>query len=79
MSATDIKSILFKQIERVEKEEDLQDLLLTVTEFVNHRTDPQPESSELLAQLQRALMSVEAGHVTPHDQVIKESKLWITR
>ncbi len=79
MSATDIKSILFKQIERVEKEEDLQDLLLTVTEFVNYRTEPQPESSELLEQLQQALSSVEAGKVTPHDQVIKESKQWITR
>lgn len=79
MSATDIKSILFKQIERVEKEEDLQDLLLTVTEFINHRTIPQPESPALLEQLQHALASVEAGQVTPHDQVVKESKLWITR
>ena len=79
MSATDLKSILFKQIDRIEKEEDLQDLLLTVAEFVNYRANPEPESTELLVQLQRALTSVEAGHVTPHDQVIKESKQWLIR
>jgi hypothetical protein len=79
MSATDLKSILFKQIERIDKEEDLHDLLLTVTEFVNYRANPEPESAKLLSQLQRALTSVEMGHLTPHDQVVKESKQWLIR
>ena len=79
MSATDLKSILFNQIERIEKEEDLQDLLLTVAEFVNHRADPETESPECLSQLRSALVSAEAGHTTSHNQVVKESKQWLTR
>jgi len=37
MSASDLKSLLHDQIERLQREENLQDLLLTVNEFVNYQ------------------------------------------
>ncbi|WP_019988397.1 hypothetical protein [Rudanella lutea] len=79
MSTTDLKTLLHNQIDLVEKEEDLQDLLLTVSEFIQFRVQNQQESPELLAHLKQALTAVTNGHSTPHDQVITESKQWITR
>jgi hypothetical protein len=79
MSARDLKNILHKQIDLVEKEDDLQDLLMTVSEFVQFRVQDQLESPELIAQLNRALASIKKGQTTSHNQIIIESKQWITR
>ena len=79
MSATDLKSLLHDQIDRLQREEDLQDLLLTVSEFVRYRGDVTGESPELMAQLRSALSAVTEGRVTPHGEVIKEAKQWITQ
>ena len=79
MSTTVIKSLLHEQINRLQREDDLQDLLLTVSEFINHRASLPAESPELLTQLQNTLSSTTSGHVTAHNEVIKEAKQWITR
>ena len=79
MSVTDLKSLLHDQIDRLQREEDLQDLLLTVSEFVSYRGDVPEESPELMAQLRSALAAATAGRVTPHSEVINEAKQWLTR
>lgn len=79
MSATDLKEILHKQIDSLQNVEDVQDLLLTVNEFVGQRQLPKPESPELIAQLRKALQQAQAGQVTPHDEVNREANLWLIR
>ena len=79
MSATDLKEILHKQIDRLEDVEDVRDLLLTVNEFVGQRQVALPESPEFLDQLQAALQSAQSGRLTSHDDVINEAKTWLTR
>ncbi len=79
MSATDLKEILHKQIDSLQNVEDVQDLLLTVNEFVGQRQLPRPESPELLMQLQEALRLAQTGPVTSHDDVNKEAKTWLIR
>jgi hypothetical protein len=79
MSTADLKSLLHDQIDRLQQEDDLQDLLLTVSEFVSHRGGLPDESPELLAQLQHALSSASAGNFTPHSDVVQEAKQWITK
>ena len=79
MSTTDIKSLLHGQIDRLQREDDLQDLLLTVSEFISHRASLPDESPELITQLQNALSSAASGHATAHSEVVKEAKQWITR
>lgn len=79
MSAIDLKEILHKQIDSLQNVEDVQDLLLTVNEFVGQRQLPRPESPELMAQLRDALRLAQTGQVTPHDAVIKESREWLIR
>ena len=79
MSATDLKEILHKQIDSLQNVEDVQDLLLTVNEFVGQRQLPRPESPELLTQLHDALRLAQTGQVTTHDDVIKEAKEWLIK
>ncbi len=79
MSATDLKSLLHDQIDRLQQEEDLQDLLLTVSEFVNHRGGSSDESPELLAQLRNALSAATAAQTTPHNDVVNEARQWISQ
>lgn len=79
MSATDLKEILHKQIDSLQNVEDVQDLLLTVNEFVGRRQLPRPESPELVAQLRDALRLAQTGQATPHDDVNKEAKTWLIK
>lgn|GEM_PF-2005272 len=79
MSATDIKTTLYRQIDGIQKEEDLQDLLLTVNEFLSHRSEQQTESPALIAQLERALESVKAGNTRSNEDVMKKTKEWLTQ
>ena len=74
MSVTDPKEILHKQIDRLQNVEDVQELILTVNEFIGQRQLPQPESPELIAQLREALRPSQTGHVTPHEEVNREAK-----
>lgn len=78
MSATELKTILHQQIDRLDDPEALQDLALTVSEFVAYRVLEADESPELLAQLRQALQDAESGRVTPHHEVVRQSKQWIT-
>jgi hypothetical protein len=79
MSATELKEILHKQIDSLQNVEDVQDLLLTVNEFVGQRQLPRPESPEMLAQLQEALRLAQMGHVTPHEEVNRQAKAWLIK
>ncbi|ADB42047.1 hypothetical protein [Spirosoma linguale] len=79
MATPDLKSILHQQIDRLEDPKDVQDLLLTVSEFISQRTTVFTETPELLAQLEQALSSAQTSHLTLHDQVATEAKQWITR
>jgi predicted transcriptional regulator len=79
MSATDLKALLHEQIDRLDDPDDLQDLALTMSEFVNHRIPPAGESQALIAQLRQALAHAESGLVTPHAEVVLQSKQWITK
>ncbi|AKD57285.1 hypothetical protein [Spirosoma radiotolerans] len=79
MITADLKSILHEQIDRLEDPQDVQDLLLTVSEFVSQRTNIFTETPALLAQLEQALASVQSTKLTTHDQVASEAKQWITQ
>jgi hypothetical protein len=79
MATADLKSILHQQIERLQDPKDVQDLLLTVSEFISQRTNVFTETPELLTQLEEALSSEKSSRLTPHDQVAKEAKQWITQ
>lgn len=79
MSATELKTILHQQIDRLDDPEALQDLALTVSEFVAYRTPKMGESPELLAQLRQALQEAASGRGTPHHEVVRQSKQWITK
>lgn len=79
MATDELKSILHEQINRLEDPKDVQDLLLTVSEFVSQRTNIFAETPALLTQLKQALASVQLSSVTSHDQVAREAKQWITQ
>lgn len=79
MATADLKSILHQQIDRLQDPQDVQDLLLTVSEFVSQRTNIFTETPELLAQLEAALSSVKTGRLTTHNEVAEEAKRWITQ
>lgn len=79
MATPDLKSILHQQIDRLEDPKDVQDLLLTVSEFISQRTTVFTETPELLAQLEQALSSSQSGRLTLHDAVANEAKQWITQ
>ncbi|QMW02889.1 hypothetical protein [Spirosoma foliorum] len=78
MATSDLKSILHQQIDRLQDPQDVQDLLLTVSEFVSQRTNIFSETPELLTQLEKVLSSSQVTYLTPHDVVAKEAKQWIT-
>ena len=80
MSARELKDLLHKQIEIIEDPEDVQDLFLTVNDFLGHRQLWDNESPEFLDQLRHALDSLHAGSATiPNAQIMREAKEWITR
>ena len=79
MATDELKSILHEQINRLEDPKDVQDLLLTVSEFISQRTNIFAETPALLTQLKQALASVQLYSVTSHDQVAREAKQWITQ
>ena len=79
MATADLKSILYQQIDRLQDPQDVQDLLLTVSEFVSQRTNVFTETPELLVQLEETLLSVNSGRLTAHNEVANEAKQWITR
>ncbi len=79
MATADLKSILHQQIDRLQDPQDVQDLLLTVSEFVSQRTNIFTETPELLAQLEAAPSSVKMGRLTTHNEVAEEAKRWITQ
>lgn len=79
MATSDLKSILHQQIDRLQDPEDIQDLFLTVSEFVSQRIHSVEESPELLAHLEQSMRSAKDGQLTTHDTVVKEAKQWITR
>lgn len=79
MATADLKSILHQQIDQLQNPEDVQDLLLTVSEFISLRTNVFIETPELLTQLEQALSSAKMSDLTPHNTVITESKQWITQ
>lgn len=74
MATSDLKEILHQQIDHLQNPEDVQDLLLTVSEFISQRTNVFIETPELLTQLEQALSSAKTGTLTPHNTVIMESK-----
>ncbi|GAB3738243.1 hypothetical protein [Spirosoma lituiforme] len=79
MITADLKSILHEQIDRLDDPQDVQDLLLTVSEFVSQRTNIFIETPALLAQLKQALASAESTNLIAHNQVASEAKQWITQ
>lgn len=79
MATADLKSILHQHIDRLQDPQDVQDLLLTVSEFISQRTTIFIETPELLAQLEQALASAKSGRFTPHDAVVNEAKQWIAQ
>ncbi len=80
MSAHELKEILHKQIDHLRNQEDIEDLFLTVSDFLGQRQLWEEETPELSEQLERTLKSVRAGAATiPNRQIAKEAKLWITK
>ncbi len=79
MATAELKSILHQHIDRLNDPEDVQDLLLTVTEFISQRTNLFVETPELLAQLEQSSGTAKAGNTTSHDEIIREAKQWITK
>lgn len=79
MSAAELKNRLHRQIDRLQDPEDIQDLFLTVSEFVDQRVPPEPETGALLQQLRHALETLETKPLTSHETIVREAKQWITR
>lgn len=80
MSARDLKDLLHKQIDLLEDPEDVQDLFLTVNDFLGHRHLWDKESPKFMEQLRRTLESVRGGATTiPNAQIAREAKEWITK
>jgi len=80
MSARDLKDLLHKQIDLLEDPDDVQDLFLTVNDFLGHRHLWDKEAPEFMEQLRRTLESVRGGSATiPNSQVMLEAKEWLTR
>ena len=79
MAITELKFILHQQIDYLQNPRDVEDLLLTVSEFVSQRTDVFRENDELLTQLNHALKTIQTSTLTPHNVVATEAKQWITR
>ena len=79
MSTDELKSLLHQQIDRLDDPQDVQDLLLTVSEFVGQRTNVFTETPELEAQLAKTLATISAAQLTPHNDVAQQAKQWITR
>ncbi|GAB4027588.1 hypothetical protein GCM10028773_59320 [Spirosoma koreense] len=79
MATIDLKSILHQQIDQLQDPQDIQDLLLTVSEFIGQRTNVFTETPELLTALEHALSSISTNQLTSHDTVATEAKQWITR
>lgn len=79
MATDELKSLLHQQIDRLDDPQDVQDLLLTVSEFVGQRTSILAESPELQAQLAKTLATISSGLLTSHNDVAKQAKQWITR
>jgi hypothetical protein len=79
MAIDELKAILHQQIEQLDDPQDIQDLFLTVSEFVGQRTNGFVETPELLARLQQTLTTSQTGTLTSHNEVAQEAKQWITR
>ena len=79
MSTDELKSLLHQQIDRLDDQQDVQDLLLTVSEFVGQRTNVFTETPELQAQLAKTLATISTAQLTPHNDVAQQAKQWITR
>ncbi len=80
MLVRDLKDLLHKQIELLEDPEDIQDLFLTVSDFLGYRQLWDEETPEFMDQLRRTLESVRVGSATiPNSQIMREAKEWITR
>lgn len=76
---TDLKTLPHQQIDRLEDQQDIQDLLLTVSAFVGQRTNVFNETPYLSSQLEAAFAAAQSARLTTHDTVASESKQWITR
>ncbi len=61
MATADLKAILHQQIDRLQDPQDVQDLLLTVSEFVSNRTNVFTDTPQLLTQLEQALSSLDTS------------------
>ena len=80
MSTSKLKELLHRRIDQLEDPQDIQDLFLTIHDFLGQRSLWQEESPEFLKQLEDTLESVLEGSATiPHEQVMQEAKQWITR
>ncbi len=80
MSARNLKDILHKQIELLEDPEDVQNLFLTVNDFLGQRQLWEQETPEFMEQLRGTLETIRAASATiPNSQVIREAKEWITK
>lgn len=76
---TDLKALLHQQIDRLDDQQDIQDLLLTVSAFIGQRTNVFSENPQLVTQLEEALATAKSMQLISHDAVANESKRWITR
>lgn len=79
MATDELKSLLHQQIDRLNDPQDVQDLLITVSEFIGQRTSMFTETPELQAQLAKTLATISVAHLSPHNDVAQQSKHWITR
>lgn len=79
MVTNELKSLLHQQIDQLNDPQDVQDLLLTVSEFIGQRTNVFTETPELQAQLAKTLATISAAHLIPHNDVAQQSKQWIRR
>lgn len=79
MATEELKFILHQQIDRLDDPQDVQDLLLTVSEFIGQRVTIPVESPELCMQLEKTLATISSGRLTPHTDIAQQAKQWITR
>lgn len=79
MSVKELKELLHSRIERLQDPEDIQDLFVTVNDFLGERQLDQEENPEFLERLRHAVKSLRDTDTIPNAQVMQEAKQWITK
>ena len=80
MTTTEIKKQLHQYIDLLEDETQLSMLNETAEIYLTHQKDPlELLSAEQIERLKMSIQQADEGKVTPHEEVMKMAKQWLTK